>query len=267
MRRPCIIVLGSGAAIPSHERFTASLLLSGLRTNILLDVGEGAQIRLSRIGFAISKINAVAITHMHGDHFLGLYPLLQSRALTAHGAGTGEQHSKMLIVAPEKVLCEALAEISGVECRVAEHGELITFADCNLVPLRMEHGDAKSFGYLAEVFVDGRKRRSVKVFYGGDGICPRETIEYLKRTGVDVAILDASFSALDMYKAMVSGHSTAMQSAIIASEIGARMLVLTHVSARYSDSDREALVSEARRFYGNMVVEAQDYTTIPLWLL
>jgi len=267
LRRPCIVILGSGAAMPSHERFTSTLLLLALRSSVMLDVGEGAQIRLSRIGFSVTKINLVAITHLHGDHFLGLYPLLQSRALSMHGSGQFTNHQRLIVVSPEKTLCETLANIPWIECRVAEHGAIISLNDCALTPLRMSHGDIPSFGYLVEVFLDRNRRRSVKVFYGGDGVCTPDTIEYLKRSRVDVMILDSSFSALDVDKAIASNHSTATQAALTARDVGARILVLTHVSARYSEADRESLISEARRFYSGMVIEARDFMVLPLWIL
>lgn len=46
----------------------------------LFDCGEGTQRQLIRAGVSRSKIQYIAITHLHGDHVLGLVPLLASMA-------------------------------------------------------------------------------------------------------------------------------------------------------------------------------------------
>ncbi len=42
----------------------------------MVDVGEGAQMQLSRFGINITRIEAIFISHLHGDHYLGLMGLL-----------------------------------------------------------------------------------------------------------------------------------------------------------------------------------------------
>jgi ribonuclease Z len=45
---------------------------------ILLDAGEGAQLRLVETGFSVNDVDVIALTHSHGDHINGLPGLLQS---------------------------------------------------------------------------------------------------------------------------------------------------------------------------------------------
>lgn len=73
-----IVLLGSGATMPSPERgLSAAALRCGGRC-ILFDCGEGTQVALSREKISPVKIDLIALTHYHGDHTFGLPGLLQT---------------------------------------------------------------------------------------------------------------------------------------------------------------------------------------------
>ncbi|MEM2421364.1 MAG: TAXI family TRAP transporter solute-binding subunit, partial [Acidilobaceae archaeon] len=74
-----VIMLGTGATVPTSERLLPAILVRDTAGNrILLDTGEGAQVRLSQAGVSPTSIDLIAITHEHGDHVNGLPGLLQS---------------------------------------------------------------------------------------------------------------------------------------------------------------------------------------------
>jgi len=65
-------VLGSGDAFGSGGRHTTCLCLtSGART-LLLDCGASAMVAMGRAGVRANDVDAVVVTHLHGDHFGGL---------------------------------------------------------------------------------------------------------------------------------------------------------------------------------------------------
>ncbi len=73
------MVLGSGGGAPSRERWLPAFFISDwMGHGILLDAGEGAQLRLAELGFSVNDVDVIALTHSHGDHVNGLPGLLQS---------------------------------------------------------------------------------------------------------------------------------------------------------------------------------------------
>ncbi|MBK6612003.1 MAG: ribonuclease Z [Sphingobacteriales bacterium] len=77
-----ISILGSNAAKPSAKRNPSGQLLQYANFYALIDCGEGTQQQLLKYGLKTSRITHIFISHLHGDHFLGLMPLLDSYALS-----------------------------------------------------------------------------------------------------------------------------------------------------------------------------------------
>lgn len=71
-----IVILGSGAAVPSTERNVSSVAVEIGREGLLIDCGEGTQLQLQRYHVRWGKINHIFISHLHGDHYFGLPGLL-----------------------------------------------------------------------------------------------------------------------------------------------------------------------------------------------
>lgn len=64
--------LGTSSGLPTRQRDVSCLVVEVGRRLLLLDAGEGAQLSLLRRGFNLSAIEAVLVTHRHGDHTFGL---------------------------------------------------------------------------------------------------------------------------------------------------------------------------------------------------
>lgn len=76
-----LTILGSNAAYPANGKFTTSQVLNINEQYFLIDCGEGTQIRLREYRIKYSKINHIFISHVHGDHILGLPGFLGSLGL------------------------------------------------------------------------------------------------------------------------------------------------------------------------------------------
>ncbi len=76
-----LTILGSSGAIPAYGRFPTSQYLNIQNKHFLIDSGEGVQMQLMRYQIPIHKIDHIFISHLHGDHYLGLMGLLFSMHL------------------------------------------------------------------------------------------------------------------------------------------------------------------------------------------
>jgi ribonuclease Z len=73
-----VTILGSGSATPAPNRYPTAQLLTHDNDCFLIDCGEGTQYRLLELKFRPSRLKAIFISHLHGDHYFGLAPLLSS---------------------------------------------------------------------------------------------------------------------------------------------------------------------------------------------
>lgn len=69
-------VVGSGDAFGSGGRFQACVSVQGPQGHALLDCDATSLVALKRPGIAPNMIDAVLVTHLHGDHFGGLPVLI-----------------------------------------------------------------------------------------------------------------------------------------------------------------------------------------------
>ena len=76
-----LTILGCGSATPTLNRNPTSQHLRIQSTDILIDCGEGTQMQCLKSKIKINKIRAVFISHLHGDHYLGLPGLISSMHL------------------------------------------------------------------------------------------------------------------------------------------------------------------------------------------
>ena len=71
-----VTIVGCGDAFGSGGRSHTCFRLDAAGHTLLVDFGAGAIIAWNRSGFATSEIDAVVVSHLHGDHFGGLPFLL-----------------------------------------------------------------------------------------------------------------------------------------------------------------------------------------------
>lgn len=71
-----VTILGSSGALPAFGRFPSCQLVEIQNRYFLVDCGEGAQIQLMKYQTNFHRINHILISHLHGDHYLGLMGLL-----------------------------------------------------------------------------------------------------------------------------------------------------------------------------------------------
>ncbi len=76
-----VVPLGTGSAIPTRHRGLSATAVRREGRLLLFDCGEGTQFRLLAAGLNRARLDAVFITHFHGDHLYGLPGLVTTLAL------------------------------------------------------------------------------------------------------------------------------------------------------------------------------------------
>ena len=75
-------VLGCGSAKPTTRHYASSQVVEVRGRVFMVDCGEGTQIQLRRTKVRFTRLKAVFISHLHGDHCFGLIGLICSFALS-----------------------------------------------------------------------------------------------------------------------------------------------------------------------------------------
>ena len=111
-------ILGCGSALPTLQHNASSQIVELREKLFMIDCGEGTQIQLRRSRIHFSKIIAVFISHLHGDHCFGLPGMISTFGMTGRTA-------PLHIYAPavfEPILYQTLSFFcQGLEFKVVFH--------------------------------------------------------------------------------------------------------------------------------------------------
>ena len=290
-----LVFLGTSGSMPTDARGSSSAVLKLGRDLVMFDCGEGTQRQMvrARVGFRRNMI--LLVSHLHGDHVLGIPGLLQTMSLL-------RRERQLDVYGPTGLIdyVKAFTESLGgptfpvILHEVQEPGVIHDDERIRVIAVRAQHivegwsysivekprpgrfhpDRARALGvpegrlwhrlqHGGEVTVDGRVvmpeqvtdplRRGRRIVYSGDTRPTGELVELAR--GADVLIHEATFIDELKERAAEDGHSTAAEAAEAAREAGVKMLVLTHVSSRYSDPG--VLLGEAKKVFGDVLV-AED---------
>ncbi len=248
-----IIFLGTSAAVPTAQRSLPAILVKHEGQRFLVDCGEGTQLRLLQAGESF-KIPHIFLTHDHLDHILGLGGLFFSISLLRmeptprikiYGGRTTLSRVKSLAA----MIRSAKTGQAHVQLEYVKASPGIVFESDKLAITAFSTSHRKrrpSFGYIFQT-----KQTGIKAVFMGD---TRYTFFLAKATNeADCLVSEANFAADETDLAGKVGHLTAAQAARIATEAGAKCLMLNHVSRKYADNP-EKILAEAKAIFPNTLL-------------
>ena len=71
-------ILGCGSALPTLQHYASSQIVEFRDKCFMIDCGEGTQMQVRHTHIHFSKIQAVFISHIHGDHCFGLIGMIST---------------------------------------------------------------------------------------------------------------------------------------------------------------------------------------------
>lgn len=152
-----VVVLGSGASLPTLQRHTSALAVQRQGDLYLLDCGEGTQLQWRRAGLRFAKLRAICISHLHGDHVNGLVGFLQTLSLS-------DRSAPLEVLGPPGIrgYLEAMRRHIGLRVaydlrvREVDAGDVVSGDGYRILAHRLDHG-VMTLGYaLAEAPRPGR---------------------------------------------------------------------------------------------------------------
>ena len=143
-------VLVSGASLPTLRRQTTAVAVQREGDLLLFDCGEGTQLQWRRAGLRFSKLRAICISHLHGDHVNGLVGFRQTLALSGREQPLdviGPPRLRGLIDAARRHV--GLRPTYGLEVIESEGGSVIEAEEYTVSCRVLDHGIV-TLGYRIE---------------------------------------------------------------------------------------------------------------------
>jgi ribonuclease Z len=123
-----LTILGSGAATPTLNRGVTAQYLNFNERRILIDCGESTQLQFRKFGVKFQRIQYIFISHLHGDHYLGLPGLLASMHLL------GREKDLHIYAPPElEQIIKMQFELTYVKLNFQIHFHSLTATDKTMV--------------------------------------------------------------------------------------------------------------------------------------
>ena len=296
-----LVFLGTSAAQPTENRGLSCICLERDGEILMFDAGEAAQISYMKSGLGWNKKMKIFVTHLHGDHCVGILGLLQtmsmqnrSEPLEIFGPGGIEE----FIAANIKVLNFGLSFpilINTIKDEKIFEDEKFSIHTCKAnhsitafsylfeekdKPGRFNIEKAKELG-IPEGELWNKLQNGNEITVNEKKIKPEQVLGEKrpgKKIGIsgdtmptkeleeffqecDYLVFDSTFLETEKQKAQDTCHSTAKQAATVARNAKVKNLVLTHFSARYRDEVEH--LKEAKEIHDS-VITAKDLLEIEI---
>lgn len=201
-------------------------------TRLLLDCGGGAREALVRLG--VDRVDALVVSHFHHDHVLDLMAM---RDLL---------HADVPLFLPpgERDRLQDLARAFAFRGPFEVEGPVVEAAPGavhSVGPMRLTFAPTRHSAPSVATRVEGPD--GFAFVYASDG-APCDALRGLAR-GADLLLMHALIPAVDPESSHAKRHSTAETAGVLAAEVGAARLLLSHRHHASRDEDMLALAARS----------------------
>ena len=296
-----LVFLGTSAAQPTEKRGLSCICLEKEGEILMFDAGEAAQIAYMKSGLGWNKKMKLFVTHLHGDHCVGILGLLQTMSMQNRTESLeifGPKGIDEFLAANIKVLNFGLPfsiliniinegkifENKKYTIHTAKANHSITafsyLFDEKDKPGRFNVAEAKELG-IPEGELWNKLQNGEEIEHNGEKIKPEQVLGEKrpgKKIGIsgdtmptkkleeffqgcDYLVFDSTFIEKEKERALDTCHSTAKQAAELGKNAKVKNLILTHFSARYKDEIEHK--SEAEKIHDS-VITAKDLLEVEI---
>ena len=296
-----LVFLGTSAAQPTEKRGLSCICLEREGEILMFDAGESSQISYMKSGLGWNKKMKLFVTHLHGDHCVGILGLLQTMSMQNRTESLeifGPKGIDEFLAANIKILNFGLS--FSILITIVNEGKIYENNKFLIHASKANHS-ITAFSYLfSEKDKPGRfnveKAKELGIPEGelwnklqnGENISNNEKIirpdQVLgkkrpgKKIGIsgdtmptkeleeffkecDYLVFDSTFLDEEKQKAQDTCHSTAKQAAELGKNANVKNLILTHFSARYKDEIQHK--TEAEQIHSS-VITANDLLEVEI---
>ena len=289
-------LLGTGGGMPLPERNLSALLISFNGRKILVDCGEGTQVSMKMVNSGFKTIDVICISHVHGDHIIGLPGLLGT-------IGNSGRKEPVTIIGPSGITeavngLMVIAKYLPYEVNIIENPkeDMEIIKDVNLSFIELCHS-SPCIGYsfyfkrkpkfnvemamrnnvpkmlwnklqnsedkveldgkdYTKEMVLGEERRGIKLSFVTDTRPIDEIVPFIEHS--DLFLCEGTYGRNeDIEKAIKNKHMTFAEAADLAKRSNVKEMILTHFSEAMLNP--EEYIGNAREIFENSVVGYDRY--------
>ncbi len=253
-----LTTLGTASAMPVSDRNPSAQMLSAGGRLFLVDCAEGTQQQIRRCHLSFLKIEAIFISHIHGDHVFGIFGLLNTMAMYGRTAPL-DIYGPQALGSVLGFYRSFFGEYDGYElrfhpldCKEPRQIHVSKFLTVSAFPLVHK---IECYGYRFDETVTPRHAEANPAYRAKSYAYCSDTAPFPRLPdwvrGVTCLYHEATYPDDMASKAADRFHSTGRQAAECALAAGAGRLIIGHYSSRITDFD--ALLSECREVFPGTV--------------
>ena len=261
-------IIGSGSPKYNQKRASASVLISLENTKILVDMGNGTQANLSKLGVDIRTLSALVFTHHHLDHNEEFVPIFIHSLLGRQNFSIiGPVHTKKLALQNLDLYKDDISyrlsktnrtlkdRKSSFTIKELKGGESFYIGNIKVTTMKVPH-TIYTIAYRFEY-----EQKAIVIT--GD-LTYSDTLYKLAKNA-DFMIIDSGGMIMEgkkhhknkkKHKKRVKAHLNLAESSLIAQQANVKNLVYTHLTL--GTIDIKSSLKEIRKNYKNNVIFAKD---------